>query len=59
MVEITEDLIGKRVLWRTWQGRYFNIIHEGEIKEISPSGKYIKIDDEWKAINSIEILEVL
>jgi len=54
-IEINEDLIGKRVIWEDKHGR----ILEGEVTEISPSGKYIKIDDEWKKIDKIEALEIL
>ena len=56
MVEINKDLIGKRVLYKL---HLFDILREGVIKEISPSGDYIKINDGWYESDVIRIVEVL
>ena len=56
MVEI-KDLVGKRVLWKPY--RNFSYINEGVVKELSPSGKYVKIGNEWNDTNTVIILEVL
>ena len=55
MVEINKDLIGKRVLYRY----AFGALEEGVVKEVSPSGEYIKINDFWYESDVIRIVEVL
>jgi len=53
-MKITTKLIGKRVLFRDLP---FIDVEEGMVKEISPSRKYIKIDDSWHSADSVvEIL---
>lgn len=46
---------GKRALLRNGDGN----IKEIRIEEVSPSGAYIKVDNEWKEAASVGIVEIL
>ena len=55
-MEELEKYVGKRILWcLTFSGA----VHEGILQEISPSGRYIKIDDKWYRRIEVNILECL
>ena len=55
-MEISKELVGKRVLYRIYP--YLDI-KEGVIKEISPSGNYIKIGGVWYPTIGLTIIEEL
>jgi hypothetical protein len=52
-----EDIIDKKVLFQNVPVNRF-AVHEGKIKEFSPTGKCVKIDHEWFLLNNIRFLEV-
>jgi len=65
MEKITKALVGKRVLFTKWLWQSEDYPSEGIIKELSPSGKYVRIayrkDDlgNWYKTEYIRIIEVL
>mgnify|MGYP000586635609 CR=1 FL=1 len=62
-----KDLVGKRVLFRR-RLDFTGMIYEAKVVEVSPSGKYVKLEhsvkpftgrEEWVKLEDIEILEVI
>jgi hypothetical protein len=51
------DLIDKKVLFLHYPVSKFNV-HEGKVKEYSPSNNFIKINNEWYLLDNIRILEM-
>ena len=51
------DLVGKNVLFVNWPVSK-HAIHEGRIKEISPSKNFVKISNDWYLIENLRILEL-
>jgi hypothetical protein len=51
------DLIDKKVLFLHYPVSKFHV-HEGKVKEYSPSNNFIKINNEWYLLDNIRILEM-
>jgi len=52
-----EELVDKKILFSYIPNNKFNI-HEGKVNEISPSKKYIKINNDWYFLDKIMFLEI-
>ena len=51
-------LVGKRFVWKSYSWAVSDL-HVSEVIEISPSGKFIKLDNSWYDLDKIVILEIL
>jgi len=51
------DLIDKKVLFVHWPINK-HVVHEGKVKELSPSENFVKINNDWYLIENIRILEM-
>jgi len=51
-------LVGKRFVWKSYSWAASDL-HVSEVIEISPSGKFIKLDNSWYDLDKIVILEIL
>lgn len=52
-----EELLDKKILFQHYPANKFSVI-EGKIKEFSPSGSCVKIDNDWYVFDNLKILEV-
>ena len=52
-----KELVDRKVLFINTAVNKF-LIHEGKINEFSPTGKCIKINNEWHLLEKISILEL-
>lgn len=51
------DIQGKKVLFLNWPVSKHNVL-EGEVKELSPSKNFIKINNDWYLMENVRFLEV-
>ena len=51
------DLIDKKVLFVNWPVSK-HAIHEGKVKELSPSKNFVRINNDWYLIENLRILEL-
>jgi len=51
------DLQYKKILYLHWPVSKY-AVHEGEVKDISPSKNFIKINQDWFLVENVRILEV-
>lgn len=52
-----DDLLDKKILYQHYPVNKFNVL-EGKVKEFSPSGKCVKIDNDWYVLDNIKFLEI-
>jgi len=52
-----ETLQYKKVLYLHWPVSKY-AVHEGEVKQLSPSKNFIKINQDWFLLDNVRILEV-
>jgi len=52
-----EVKIGDRILYK--EDEFETTLYEGKVKEISPSGEYVKIGPDWYEREKVFIVEIL